>query len=168
MRPPGWLLYIPAVSLFFGVAAGDLHPIVLLEGAVAGLLTTPMVWRLLDLSRRIDLGLLLRGTLRFCWTFTTLFIPQAFVSSIDMARRVVSPVIPMCPGVVAIPIDFEGPLDALLFQNHLTLTPGAMVVEYDQPTGVLYLHTIDATDPEKVRRDVQETYRRARGGSRRS
>lgn len=163
MRVPAWFLYVPAISLFFAVTTGDLHPVYLVEGAIVGLLTLPLVWRLFDLSRAVDLFALLRAVVQFVWAFFTLFIPQALISSLDMARRVLSPTIPMAPGIVAIPLRFEGPLDALFLQNHVTLTPGAMVVEYDEDRGILYLHTIDARDPEKVIREVQTTHRKGRG-----
>lgn len=162
MKAPRWILYLPTIVFAYAIVSGDFHPVVLLEGALVSLLTLPLVWRLFDLSRLVDVRHTATGVLRILRAFVVLFIPQAFVSSLDMARRILSPVIPMAPGIVAIPLRLENPIDALFFQNHMTLTPGAMVIEYDEERGVLYLHTIDATDPEKVVRDVQDTYRRAR------
>lgn len=65
-----------------------------------------------------------------------------------------------CPGIVAVPIGDRTPAGIAVSALATTLTPGTLLVDVDWERGVMLIHTIDASDPEKVRREHQEFYRR--------
>ena len=150
-----WLIYLPAAVFLWISVSGRATPLQLGWGLVVGLLTMPLCWGIFSLEKRIDPRAFLYGAWGWISWFLFLFIPEAVLSSLDMARRVVQPVIPMRPGIVAVPIRFRGTADALMLTNHVTLTPGTIVVDVDEQGGWFYVHTIDASDPERLRRDVQ-------------
>ena len=156
---PAWLLYLLCIQPTWIVASGKISPIQIAWGLVVGGLTLPLAWRIFDLGRSYPLYPLLQSVGGALYSFFILFVPDAVRSSIDMARRVMQPVIPMYPGIVSIPIRFRGSADALLLVNHVTLTPGSLVVEIDEEPGLLFLHTIDARDPDRIREQVQRLHR---------
>jgi len=161
IRVPAWLLYLLALLPLWVVASGRWHPVQLGWGLLVAILTLPLSWRLFNLGRRWPLRDVLYGLVGAVRVFFVLFVPDAVRSSLDMARRVAQPVIPMKPGIVAIPIRFHGPLDAFLLLGHVALTPGQFVVDLDDQRGLIFLHAIDVHDPEAVRRQVQEIHVRA-------
>ena len=160
IRVPGWLLYVLTLILLWVAASGRWHPVQLAWGVLVSLVTLPLSWRTFELDRSWPLRTVVHGAVGFLRSFFGLFIPDAVRSSIDMARRIVQPVVPMAPGIVAIPVEFHGPIDAFLLVSHVTLTPGWLVVDIDEERGLLFLHAIDARDPEKIRRHVQDLHRK--------
>jgi multicomponent Na+:H+ antiporter subunit E len=159
IRVPGWLIYLVFLLPLWIIASGRWHVVQFAWGVLIGLLTLPIAWRIFELGRWWPLGPLLWGLLGIVRSFFVLFIPDAVRSSIDMANRIIRPVVPMAPGIIAIPVRFRGPVDAFLLVSHITLTPGQIVVDIDEERGLLFLHAIDARDPDAIRRHVQETHR---------
>lgn len=161
MSVPLWLVYL---FVFMGIwmpVSGFFDPAQVVWSLVVGVCTLPFAKRILDLDRSIGLGRLFRSALGFWAVFLFLFIPDAVRSTLDIARRVLTPKIPMHPGIIAIPIEFRGPIDTLLLCNHLTLTPGTVVVDLMPEKGLLYLHVIDARERETIRRQVRELHSKA-------
>ncbi|WP_373046845.1 Na+/H+ antiporter subunit E [Vulgatibacter sp.] len=161
IRIPGWLIYLLALLPLWVVAAGSFHPVQLGWGLVVGLVTLPLSWRIFDLHRAYDAGALAHGIFGGFRFFVVDFVPDAIRSTLDMSRRVVQPVVPMRPGVIAVPLRFRGNADALFLTNDVTLTPGQLVIDIDEERGILYVHAIDAHDPDRIRRDVQAVHRKA-------
>ena len=162
MMVPSWMGWIAAIALIWFGSIAEISLIQFGWAVLVGAISAPLSLRLLDLPPRFDLLRLLRGLVGLLRALVVLFIPDALRSTLDMARRVVMPRLPMRPGIVAVPIRFQGSVDRLLLTNHLTLTPGQLVVDYDPDRGLLYLHAIDASDPEALRREVERLHSRAR------
>lgn len=159
---PPWLVYLLSVFPLWILLQGRASADQMFWALIAGLVTLPIVLRILASERRIGLLALARRIGGIVLAFFFLFIPDAIRSTLDMADRIIRPVIPLRPGVIAIPIPFEGPLDLLILLLHVTLTPGQFVVDYDVVEGILYVHAIDASDPERIRTNVQEIHRKTR------
>jgi|GEM_PF-945093 len=162
LRLPTWLVYLllvfPLWILLMGRATADQ----MLWALVAGPVSLLLVRRILVSRSRTGLIRLARQVLGIVLAFFVLFVPDAVRSTLDMADRIIRPVIPMRPGVVAISIPFQGTLDLLILLLHVTLTPGQFVVDYDLGEGILYVHAIDASDPDRIRTGVQEIHRKTR------
>jgi multicomponent Na+:H+ antiporter subunit E len=69
------------------------------------------------------------------------------MSGIQVAGIVLTPSLPIKPGIIAIPSQCESDLGVALSAHAITLTPGEMVVEIDE-AGVMYTHVLDASDPD--------------------
>lgn len=164
MKLPGWLIYVGAMLPLWVVASGRFAPVQFGWGLCVAILTLPLAWRLFDLGRAREVRPLLRAIAGTVRVFVVLFVPDALRSSLDMARRVLDPVVPMAPGIVAVPLRFRSSLEELLVSNHIMLTPGTVLVEVDPERGLVFVHSIDASDPERVRQAVldleRETLRR--------
>jgi multisubunit Na+/H+ antiporter MnhE subunit len=64
------------------------------------------------------------------------------------------------PGIVAIPIGKRTPTGVAVSALATTLSPGTFLVDVDRERQVMLIHTMDASDPDRVREDHQEFYRR--------
>ncbi|MCG2759979.1 MAG: Na+/H+ antiporter subunit E [Candidatus Delongbacteria bacterium] len=75
-----------------------------------------------------------------------LFI-EIIKANIDVALRVIKPVIPINPGIVKVKTKLKSPMGRLLLTSSITLTPGTLTVDIDGDT--LYIHWIDVKDKEE-------------------
>lgn len=80
------------------------------------------------------------------------------LSSIDVTRRLLSPGIPFNQGIVAVSVADEAEVIAALSAHSITITPGEMVVDFDEEAHLMYVHVLDvgrSTDA-KLAQDQQE------------
>jgi multicomponent Na+:H+ antiporter subunit E len=77
------------------------------------------------------------------------------MSGIQVARIVLSPSLPVRPGVTAIPSGAHSELDKALSAHAITLTPGEVVIEMDNQ-GVMYTHCLDLEATKKHAGDAQK------------
>ena len=65
----------------------------------------------------------------------------------DVARRALSPALPINPGIVKIPVELESDYGLMALANSITLTPGTITMDIaDDEEGKTwyYIHCIDA------------------------
>lgn len=79
----------------------------------------------------------------FYYTFVYLgvFLLELLRSNLDVARRVVSPSLPIKPGIVEVETRLTSPLARMILANSITLTPGTLTV--DLADDKLYIHWIE-------------------------
>ncbi len=67
------------------------------------------------------------------------------VSSIDVAGRIISPSMPLKTGIIAVPIGGEPNDDvvAAMSAHGITVTPGTLVVDFDEAAETMYVHCLD-------------------------
>lgn len=65
-----------------------------------------------------------------------------FLSSVDVARRVLSRDMRLRPGIVAVPTQVDDELIAALSAHSITITPGELVVDFDG-NKTMYVHCLD-------------------------
>lgn len=73
--------------------------------------------------------------------FILVFLWELFRSAIDVARRVLSPRLPINPGIVKVRCSLKSPIGRIALANAITLTPGTMTVE--TIGDYYYIHWID-------------------------
>lgn len=76
------------------------------------------------------------------------------VSGLQVARIVLSPKMPIQPGIIAIPSQTDSDLATALSAHAITLTPGEFVVEIDED-GVMYTHVLDIEKSAANAQDAQ-------------
>lgn len=99
----------------------------------------------------------IRRVLIFLWSFIQylgILIYDLIKSGIIVARIVLSPSLPIRPGIVAIPTELSSDWAVALNAHALTLTPGEMVIEIDE-NGILYTHCLDATHADEYIQEAQ-------------
>lgn len=109
--------------------------------------TAPVRWR----EWPAALWALIRYILMVMW--------DLLVSGIQVARIVLSPQLPIQPGIIAIPSETHSDLATALSAHAITLTPGQLVVEIDAD-GVMYTHCLEALQAAAEEVDAQVTRRR--------
>lgn len=94
---------------------------------------------------------ILRLFLLFLWDLT--------ISSLQVARAVLSPRDVVEPGFVVVPLTrARSDIEITLVANYITLTPGTLTVDVSPDRSTLLIHSLFAGgDGEGVRADVQET-----------
>lgn len=139
------------LMLFWLMLSGKLDTDVLIVGAVASLI----------------IALLYRDGLSFFTEFR--FTPQAIVagfryygyflqelfkSNLKMAAIVLSPSLPITPGIVKVRTRLKSRMGRLMLTNSITLTPGTLTVEMAGEW--LYIHcvTVGATDIEAATAEI--------------
>ena len=64
------------------------------------------------------------------------------------------------PGIVAVPIGDRSPVGVVVSAIATTLSPGTFLVDIDWADRVMLIHSIDASDPDRIRQAFQHSYDR--------
>ena len=88
----------------------------------------------------------------FVFLFT--FLVALVKSNMDVARRVLSPSLPINPGIVKFKTSLKTNFSKMVLANAITLTPGTLSIDIIDDT--YYIHWIDVktTDPEKAKAEI--------------
>jgi multicomponent Na+:H+ antiporter subunit E len=89
------------------------------------------------------------------------FIKALILANLDMARRVLSPSLPLRPAVVEVETHLQSPLGKLLLANSITLTPGTLSVDVQDER--ILVHWVDCppgTDLSRATRTIAASFER--------
>lgn len=134
------LLFIVWLLLTASLAFDNLI-VGLAVSALIAWLSAPQ-WQLLDslkLSPKLP-WFVLRYLLNFCWAL--------ILANVDMARRVLSPSLPINPAMVRVRTGLRSPFGQFLLANSITLTPGTLSI--DIIGDELIVHWIDVGPGQDV------------------
>lgn len=85
-------------------------------------------------------------------------------ANLDLARRVLSPSLPINPALVTVTTQLQSPLARLLLANTITLTPGTLTVDVmDDKLLVHWVYYPPGTDLEQATRQIAATFERDLG-----
>jgi multicomponent Na+:H+ antiporter subunit E len=76
-------------------------------------------------------------------------------NGLQVARIVLTPQLPIQPGIIAIPSQCSTEMGTALSAHAITVSPGELVVEISED-GVMYTHALDARDSEEKSRHAQQ------------
>lgn len=84
------------------------------------------------------------------FVYTVTLMRDIWLSSVDVAKRVLDPELPMNPGVIAVATQDETECDfTAAFSAHgITITPGELVVDFDG-SHTMYVHCLDVEASSK-------------------
>jgi multisubunit Na+/H+ antiporter MnhE subunit len=63
------------------------------------------------------------------------------------------------PGIVSIPLGNHSPGGAGIVGLFITLSPGSFLVDIDWDQRVMFVHAVDASDPDAIRESAEKYYR---------
>lgn len=78
--------------------------------------------------------------------YVFVFLWELLKSNVDVAMRVISPKLPINPGIVKVKTTLKSPLGRAFLANSITLTPGTLTVEMKDE--FFYIHWIDVTSDD--------------------
>jgi multicomponent Na+:H+ antiporter subunit E len=90
--------------------------------------------------------------------YLVVFIVALVKSNFDVARRVLTPSLPINPGIVKFKTQLKTDYAKMVLANSITLTPGTLTIDIVEDT--FYIHWIDVktTDPEKAFTDIASQF----------
>lgn len=104
------------------------------------------------------LGYFRRGTRLLA--LAALFVFELVMSAWRVAVLVLSPRMDLKPGIFAYPLTADRDFEITLLANLITLTPGTLSVDVSEDRKHLYVHAIDCSDPDALRRDIARGFER--------
>ena len=129
------------------------------QEVIAGLITSFLI--ALFTSRFFDCcSLAIFSPVRLFWVLAYLFVflRELVKANFDVARRVLSPSLPINPGIVKFTTKLKTDYAKMVLANSITLTPGTLSVDMIGDT--LYIHWINVKtlDPEQAHREIAEKF----------
>ncbi|HCY87453.1 MAG TPA: hypothetical protein DHV36_20130 [Desulfobacteraceae bacterium] len=91
--------------------------------------------------------------------YLILMVKNTLAGGFQVARIVLDPSMPLKAGVVAVDPDSDHELGQALSAHAISLSPGELLVETDAE-GIMYIHSLDVAQTEKVTREEQKYRRR--------
>ncbi len=86
------------------------------------------------------------------------FIGALVKANLDVAKRVISPSLPINPGIVSFETKLTNDFAKMVLANSITLTPGTLTV--DVIDNKFYIHWIDVTteDKDEIYKEIAEPF----------
>lgn len=105
-----------------------------------------------------DLSILCPRKLYYLVKYFFVFMLALIKSNLDVARRVLSPSLPINPGIVKFKTKLKKNFAKMVLANSITLTPGTLTIDIVDDT--FYIHWIDTktTDPEKAYQEIAKQF----------
>lgn len=88
------------------------------------------------------------------------FAKELVKSNLNLARIVLSPTLPLTPGIVRVRTKLKSPMGRLLLANSITLTPGTLTVDVEDEW--LYIHwvTVESADIDDATASIVSGFER--------
>jgi multicomponent Na+:H+ antiporter subunit E len=91
-------------------------------------------------------------------TLALVFIRELIKSNIAVLRVVLSRRPLIRSGVIAVPTELTNDLALTALANMITLTPGTLTLDISNDRRYLFVHTLNLTDPEDVKREIRNAF----------
>jgi multicomponent Na+:H+ antiporter subunit E len=136
-----WLLMFVITLIVWVLLSNSLAMENILPGIIIALLIGILFCRQCQVFSEINLT-----PKAFLYTFLYLgvFFIDLVKSNLDVARRVLTPSLPINPGIVEVKTSLKSKFGRMLLANSITLTPGTLTVEVSDDS--FFIHWIDVKD----------------------
>ncbi|MDA3778959.1 MAG: Na+/H+ antiporter subunit E [Bacteroidales bacterium] len=94
----------------------------------------------------------------FSFIYVFVFFAELIKSNFDVARRVLSPSLPINPGIVEVKTKLKSKIGRIILANSITLTPGTLTLEIEDDS--LFIHWIDveSEDLENATKQIVQKF----------
>ena len=82
-------------------------------------------------------------------------IYEIILANISVAKIILSPKMDIKPGIIEVPIRTKTHAGITGIANSITLTPGTVTIDISDDEKILYVHAIDASDPDGIRASIK-------------
>ncbi len=86
------------------------------------------------------------------------FLYELLLANLQVARIVLTPGLPISPGIVAYDTKLESDLAITSLANMITLTPGTLTMEVSDDKHRLFIHTLNLDDPDAVVASIRNAF----------
>jgi len=133
---------------------------VILGSIVSAILTVILVNQL---NFKIDYSFPVKFV-KFLLIYIPVFAWKLILANIDVARRVLTPHIPVNPGIVKVPTNLKGDYGKLTLANSITLTPGTLSIDVLEDSIYVHAIDIDKTKDENNQTNIGADFEKILGG----
>jgi len=92
--------------------------------------------------------------------FLGFYVVDVIVSSVRIAREVITLSPRRRPGLVAVPLDIKTDAQIAMFANIVTFTPGTIAVDLSEDRQTMFVHDLFLDDPVEARDRFKRRYER--------
>lgn len=150
-----YLIYSVALGLVWCFVHGTITPTNFLVGLVLGPFVIYPFRELYDFTRKKTYINTIRKIPKQL-KFLSVLLIEIIKANIMVAKIVLSPKMNIKPGIIAVPIRTVTDTGITAIANTITLTPGTLTLDVSDDRKVLYVHAIDASDPQGVRDSIRD------------
>ena len=104
-----------------------------------------------------DMNFSPKGIMYFI-AYIFVFLGELIKSNFDVAKRVVSPSLPIKPGIVEVETVLKSKLGRMILANSITLTPGTLTVKVENDTFFIHSINVEHTDVEGATKDIVKKF----------
>lgn len=155
---PQYLFIFAVLMAIWLLLVGTLHEQEVIAGVIAAFLVTLVAGPRLTIFTGVRFSLLAPVHLV---RYLAYFLVALVRANLDVAWRVLSPSLPIRPGVVSVRTGLQSDLGRLILANSITLTPGTLSVDVQGDT--ILVHWIDCppgVDVERATRTIVGSFER--------
>ena len=124
--------------IFWILLNNSFEPIRLIIGAILSLVLAIIFCSRCDVFSELKLT---PKALFYTFVYIFVFLYELIKSNIDVARRVITPSLPINPGIVEVKTKLKSKMGRMILANSITLTPGTLTIDIQDD--ILYIHWID-------------------------
>jgi len=138
MKIKNILVSFAIAFVFWILLNNSFDPLLLAIGAGLSLLLSLIFCASCDIFSEIKLT---PAALFYTIIYLMVFLFELIKSNLDVARRVITPSLPINPGIVEVKTKLKSKMGRMILANSITLTPGTLTIDIKEDT--LYIHWID-------------------------
>lgn len=142
------------------IAGFDLMEIIL--GGVVSLILSVIISRFVNYSFGFSIILWL---LKFVILYIPVFIFKLVIANIDVAYRVLSPKLPINPGIVKVPTKLKGDFSKFVLANSITLTPGTLSLDVEDDKILVHCINVKGDTEQEHQKNISKTFEKILGGN---
>ena len=90
--------------------------------------------------------------------FTPVFIKALVQANIEVAKIVLTPKLPINPGIVKLKTTLKNDYDKLVLANAITLTPGTITIDLRGEDIYIHVLNLKTTDKETLQREIIDSF----------
>lgn len=133
---------------------------IVLGGAVS-LVLSIIISRFVNYS--FGFGIIL-SLIKFIFIYIPVFVFKLVIANVDMAYRVLSPKLPINPGIVKVPTKLESDFSKFILANSITLTPGTLSLDVEDDHVLVHWVNVKGDSPQEHQNSISKTFEKILGG----
>ena len=138
MKIKSFLISVFTIFVIWVLLNNNLTAEVLISGGFVAVAVAFMFYRSYNIFEALKLN---PKAILYWFVYIFVFIVELVKSNFDVALRVISPKLPINPGIVEVKTKLKSKLGRMILTNSITLTPGTFTVELLDDS--IFIHWID-------------------------
>ncbi len=133
---------------------------IVLGGAVS-LVLSIIIARFVNYS--FGFGIIL-SLIKFIFIYIPVFIFKLVLANVDMAYRILSPKLPINPGIVKVPTKLKNDFSKFILANSITLTPGTLSLDVEDDYVLVHWVNVKGDTPQEHQQKISKEFEKILGG----